>query len=210
MILYLGLDPERWPRQPVYHYPIIRIERLKTEEIDRALAQWPQFTHVIFTSRVAVQHWWEIGPPFDKRAIAIGSATAELLREKGVEPAVAEEATQEGVIALLQRWNLNREREAYFFCPRSKKARRELDRFFEKAGARFFPLSLYDVVFQKPEPIPDFEQVEEIVFTSPSTVAAFVDQFGPLPRNKKLTPIGPITKEAILYHRAIEGLFQLG
>jgi uroporphyrinogen-III synthase len=38
---------------------------------------------------------------------------------------------------------------------------------------------------------------DEIVFTSPSTVAAFKEIFGALPRGKKLVAIGPITEEAL-------------
>lgn len=192
MILYLGLDPERWPHQPVYHYPIIRTESLPFDP--KFLSEWPKFTHVIFTSRTAVQYWWEIGLYFDKKAIAIGPATAASLRQRGVDPLVAPESTQEGVIDLLKTLDLSRAR---VFCPRSKRARGELDRFFSQATIPFTALALYDVVFQKPLPVPDFTQVEEIVFTSPSTVEAFVDQFGSLPRNKKLTPIGWVTQEAI-------------
>lgn len=195
MILYLGLDPERWPHQPVYHYPIIRTERLPFDV--KFLSEWPKFTHVIFTSRTAVQYWWEVAPCFDKKAIAIGPATAEALRKRGIDPLVAADSTQEGVIDLFKTVDLS---QARIFCPRSKRARREIDRFFSQANIPFTGLALYDVVFQKPMPAPDLTQVEEIVFTSPSTVEAFIDQFGSLPGNKKLTPIGSVTREAIRRH----------
>lgn len=192
MILYLGLDPERWPHQPVYHYPIIRTERLPIDP--KVLSDWPKMTHVIFTSQVAVKYWWEIGLYFDKNAIAIGPATAEALRRRQVDPIVAADYTQEGIIDLLKTIDLTH---AHVFCPRSKKARLEIDQFFKDRNIPFANLALYDIVFQKPMPIPNFDEVEELVFTSPSTVAAFIDQFGPLPKNKKLTSIGSITREAI-------------
>ena len=81
MILYLGLDPHRWPHAgPFLHYPVIRTEKLDSAELCEALRLWPRFTHVVFTSKSGVRHWWEAQPMFNKTAIAIGEGTAEELR----------------------------------------------------------------------------------------------------------------------------------
>jgi uroporphyrinogen-III synthase len=56
---------------------------------------------------------------------------------------------------------------------------------------------LYDTVTQKLEPKPDLNHVQEIVFTSPSTVLAFLEIFGALPKGKKLIAIGPITQQQL-------------
>jgi uroporphyrinogen-III synthase len=63
---------------------------------------------------------------------------------------------------------------------------------------RFQACDLYDTVSQEICPKPDLDQVDEIVFTSPSTVKAFVEIFGGLPRGKKCLAIGPITQQALL------------
>jgi len=92
MILYLGIDPSRWKGgRPLVHYPVIKTEL--TREPD--WTDWPLFTHLLFTSRSAVLHWNRFE---GKKIIAIGEATAELLRERRCSPLVAPEATQEGVV----------------------------------------------------------------------------------------------------------------
>lgn len=187
-VLYLGLDPKNFPH--AIHYPVIRTERV-AGQVPR---EWPQFTHVIFTSRSAVRHWWEIQKSFDKMAIAIGEGTAGELRARGVHPLVAPEATQEGVIALLDRMDLAN---TYLFLPCSGKARSSLSRYLEEQCIRFFRLDLYDTLFQKPESVPRLGEVDEIVFTSPSTIEGFLRIFGELPAGKKLTAIGPITQKLI-------------
>jgi len=187
-VLYLGLDPKGWPH--AIHYPVIRTERIVSE----VPQSWPQFTHVIFTSRSAVRHWWEVHPSFDKIAIAIGEGTAEELRARGVEPLVAPEAVQEGVIALLEQIDLEN---AFIFFPCSKRARPNLTRYLAGRGLRFLRLDLYDTLFQRPDPVPSLEGIDEIVFTSPSTVEGFLRIFADFPRGKNLTAIGPITQKAL-------------
>jgi len=182
--LYLGLDPKNYPG--ALHYPVIRTELCGQVEPARAL--WPQFTHLIFTSQTAVRYW---PGPWDKKIIAIGDATASALRQKGLKPLIAPVATQEGVIELIKQID------GYFFWPRSKRARPILTDFLNQQKIPFFVLDLYDTVFQRPEPVPNLDTIYEIIFTSPSTVEGFLRIYGKLPKDKKLTPIGPVTEKAI-------------
>jgi len=185
-ILYLGLDP---PDTDCIHYPVIRTQKI--DDGARALALWDRFSHVIFTSKTAVRYWFEIKPDFDKSAIAIGEATANALLERGVKPLIASVATQEGVIALLKTLSF---KDAYLFLPRSQRARSALTDFLTANKIDHFPLDLYDTVFQKMEPVPDLSEIDEIVFTSPSTVTGFILIYGQIPKDKVLTTIGPITE----------------
>jgi uroporphyrinogen-III synthase len=143
---------------------------------------------VIFTSQTTVHYW---PGPWDKIAIATGPFTAEALRKKGVDPLVAKKSTQEGIIDLIA------EMDGYFFLPRSKLARPILSDYFTRKKVPFYSLDLYDIVFQKLEPIPNLDDFDEIVFTSPSTVEGFLQIFGKIPKDKKLTTIGPITEKAL-------------
>ncbi len=152
--------------------------------------EWKQFTHVIFTSQEAVRYLDQ--PLGDKQVIAVGEATANAARSRGGVPLIAAPSTQEGVIALLQTRDLS---DGFLFFPHSVKAREGLIQFLR--SYRHVCLPLYDTVFQKPEPVPDLDAIDEIVFTSPSTVEGFLRIFGALPQNKKLTAIGPITQEVI-------------
>lgn len=188
MILYLGLDPSRWKRdKPLLHYPVIRTAKLPISKP----SDWDDVTHLIFTSRSAVLHWqWFEG----KQTLAVGKATADALEKKGCAPAIAKEETQEGMIELLKTfspWG------AYLLWPRSTQSRPLLGEYLLSLPCRSLILDLYETKCQKLEPVPSLETIDEIVFTSPSTVAGFLQIYGSLPADKKLTPIGPITARAL-------------
>ncbi len=69
--------------------------------------------------------------------------------------------------------------------------------FFQERKIRFVACDLYDTVTQKLEPVPDLKTIDEIVFTSPSTVRGFLEIFGHLPQDKRWHAIGPITARAL-------------
>jgi uroporphyrinogen-III synthase len=103
--------------------------------------------------------------------------------------------TQEGLIEELKKVTWDK---AYFLWPRSSLSRSVLLHFFREREIRYRAFDLYDTFFQKPEPVPDLKEVDEIVFTSPSTVRAFVHIFGKIPKDKKLCAQGPITETVLL------------
>lgn len=179
--LYLGLRP----KPGTFHYPVIRTERCGS--IEPALARWSEFTHIIFTSQTTVEYW---PGPWDKKVIAIGEATARAL--KSFNPIVAPFATQEGVMELVSMI------EGCFFLPHSKRARPDLVEFLKRKKIPHFSLELYDTHFQCPLPIPNLDDFDEIVFTSPTTVEGFLRIYKRLPEGKKLTAIGPITNSYLL------------
>jgi len=179
-ILYLGLDPSRYPR-PVLHYPILKI-------VPKSVTVPDSFTHLLFTSRQAVLRWREIAPEPWPQTLAIGEATAALLRN----PLIAPYATQEGMIELLRTLDL---RDAKIVWPRSAQARPLLEVFLRPFAHQI--LDLYDTEIEAPGPLPDLTQIEEIVFTSPSCVRGFIQLFGALPKDKRLTTIGPVTQAAL-------------
>lgn len=177
--LYLGLRP----KPGTFHYPVIRTQRCGS--IEPALARWPEFTHIIFTSQTTVEYW---PGPWDKEVIAIGEATAAALKN----PIIAPFATQEGVMQLVSNMQGN------FFLPHSKRARPDLVEFLKRKKIPHFALELYDTHFQCLHPIPNLDDFDEIVFTSPSTVEGFLRIYRTLPKGKKLTAIGPITEKELV------------
>lgn len=188
MILYLGLDPSGWKTdKPLIHYPVIQVRPLPVSKP----SDWEEITHLIFTSKTAVRHWQFFE---SKQALAIGEATADFLAKSGVSSIQAPEATQEGMIKLLENLPL---KNAYLLWPRSTKARSVLSDYLTSRAIRFQIIDLYETHFQKPEVPISLEEVEEIVFTSPSTVEGFLRIFKTLPTNKKLTAIGPVTACAL-------------
>jgi uroporphyrinogen-III synthase len=206
-VLYLGTDPislESRGHQAghLIHYPVIKIvpRALEHPELKEAYSHLDDYTHLIFTSKNGVKvffgHLIELKRSVQdlkaKIAIAIGGVTAAHLAVQGLPPQfTAQEETQEGVVRLLNKLDLDN---PYFFMPRSSSSRPILANFFKERHIRYGACDLYDTVTQMLEPKPDLDKIEEIIFTSPSTVKAFLEIFGSLPKGKKLIAIGPVTE----------------
>lgn len=186
-ILYVGLDPSRYPR-PVVHCPVIQIYPYALPAID-----WPAVTHVIYTSRVAAQL---LPKPEGKCVIAVGKATAEAL---GGADYVACDERAEGVVALLESLALNK---AHVLYPHSARSRPLIRDYLEEKHIPHTAFALYETRPRPEAVLPDLDAFDEIVFTSPSTVEAFVALCGTLPA-KRLTAIGPVTEKALEKFRAI-------
>lgn len=200
MKLYLGTDPENCELKDLVHYPII-----KTIPMEIPSHMWEDFadyTHILITSKNAAQIFLSQLKAKSllqsKQIIAIGKSTAAKLAQEGFAPhQIAQDETQEGIIELLKRQDLQ---DAYIFYPRSTLARKKLESYMIGRGIRHQICDLYETIFQKPEPFPDFSKIDEIIFTSPSTVKGFIAAFGSIPPHKKLTCIGPITEDELRGH----------
>ena len=203
-ILYLGLDPTHYQAQndgTITHWPIICIvpRPLTDPAIQRALAAFKHYSHVIFTSKstVAILHDYlnRLGIPSEswaaKMTLAVGQATTKHLEVYGIKASVvAQEETAEGLINVLQQLPL---KQAHLFWPHSAQARSVIRDFFIDQGIRYTACPLYDTQTYVPGSLPDLNTFDEIVFTSPSTIKAFLEIFGQLPSHLCLTPIGPVT-----------------
>lgn len=209
-ILYLGTDPTQFESQGratghLIHYPVIKVvpRSLEHLELKAAYASLDAFTHLIFTSKNAVKiffkHLADLKCSVEnlkaKKTIAIGTVTAAHLAILGLSPQCIAQETQESVVQLLNTMDLE---SAYFFMPRSSLSRPVIVHFFQAHQVRYLACDLYDTVTQILEPKPDLNQIDEIVFTSPSTVNAFIEIFGTLPTGKRLIAIGPVTEQALL------------
>ncbi|HEY2811430.1 MAG TPA: uroporphyrinogen-III synthase [Rhabdochlamydiaceae bacterium] len=207
-ILYLGTDPENFLQKTkdvqLTHYPIISIapRPMSHPDVQRAYAQLHRYTHILFTSKNAVRIFFNYLPTFAKPVwIAIGRATAaSLASHLGKDPDyIASQETQEGIAHLLEQIPLADD--AYFLLPRSSLSRSLLTKYLDKRKVAYFVCDLYDTHVQRKGPLPHLRDFDEIVFTSPSTVRAFIKIFGALPTDKILTPIGPITMHCLQIQR---------
>lgn len=200
--LYLGTSLEEDSNlDHIIHYPIIQLAPLPIP-----LKVWEEFqlfTHILFTSKNAVSIFFEsieqdvsIHWLFkNKKVIAIGDATARRLTQYNLNvDEMPKNAQQEGLIQLFETQDL---KNAYFFYPRSSLARKNLEIFFIQKSIRYCLCDLYQTQPQTFLPKPNWNEIQEIVFTSPSTVQAFIQLFHTIPCDKKLTCIGPVTKQAL-------------
>ncbi|GAB4190772.1 MAG: uroporphyrinogen-III synthase [Simkaniaceae bacterium] len=205
--LYLGLNPSNFQTdKTVIHYPLIQVKArpYSSQECRHVFSEIPEYTHILFSSKTTVKfffeclqfHGYSISDLGGKKCIAIGKASAKALEEAGAErPAyIAQKESSEGLVRMMSLLDL---KEGYVFFPRSALSKPLLAFFLAERGIRHQICNLYDTFFQMPEYIQDLSEVDEIVFTSPSTVDAFLQLYPSLPKDKILTPIGPVTRQAL-------------
>ena len=205
--LYLGLDPSNYQtKNRLIHCPIIQTiaSPFDLPQIRHVFENILSYTHIIFTSKVGAHLFFDCLTYYghekkslliQKKIMAIGSATADVIEQRGGTVfEIAKETTQEGVIKMLKMHNLKR---AFLLVPCSSLARPHLSRFLRAQNIGYTRCELYETRAKKTKQMPNLERVDEILFTSPSTVDAFQKIVGMIPKNKKLTCIGPITKNRL-------------
>lgn len=196
-ILYVGLNPANYKTDgELTHLPLIEIvPRPKNDpDIECTLAAFPLYTHLIITSKSTLQilkEYVSLAEWKTKVTIAIGQITAQHLEDSGIHPAlVAQDETAEGLVAALKNIDLSR---AFVLWPHAALSRPLIANYLYEQFIPYAECILYDTKFIEPAHLPNLKQFNEIVFTSPSTVDAFIKAYDTLPTNKKLTPIGPVT-----------------
>lgn len=204
--VYLGIDPP--DRKECIHYPIIRTVPFPNsqEDIMQGFQNLSAYTHLLFTSKNGVRYFAQKLNEFGyskqdahgKEIVAVGKKTAALLSEYGFEVSlIAEEETGEGVIKKMEVLEL---KGAHFFWPHSALARPVIADYFHRRGVPLQECHLYTVEPSFPDkPLP-LADVHEIIFTSPSTLDAYLALFGPLPTHKRIKGIGPVTARYIHNH----------
>lgn len=193
--LYLGPEYplKAFPNRHLTHIPLIETK------IRSIPLTWDDYTHIIFTSKTAVRclatllRKQKISPftLASKTTIAVGEATADLLRAFQAKPLVAEEENGEGVVALLEKIDL---KQAHVFWPHSSLSRDLIEQFLRNQGIKHTSSILYDT-YPTHHPLSSLDSFQEILFSSPSTVDAFFATASLLPPTIQLTPIGKVTAQ---------------
>ncbi|MDO5536639.1 MAG: uroporphyrinogen-III C-methyltransferase [Desulfovibrionaceae bacterium] len=206
----------------VVQFPVIRIDPLPQEPLDRAVAELPDYSYVVFTSVNGVRLFWQSLRNAGKdaralagcRLVAIGPATAEALESHGLfADIVPDKYVAEGVIAALKK--LGSLEGVRFLLPRAEKAREILPDALREAGALVDVVPCYRTV---PEEAPAAEILERIrsgdvdcvTFGSSSTVENFLSLV-PAEVLKEhpdvlLAAIGPVTAKTLEKHGLRAGL----
>jgi hydroxymethylbilane synthase len=201
--LYLGPEfpLKAFPGRKITHCPIIET----IPRISHDLGDWHSYTHLILTSKTAVTmlaallRKANISPHTigKKTVIAVGQATAEMVRAFGANPLIAREETAEGVVEVLNKISLDH---AHFFWPHAALSRPIIENALKEKGACFTTCILYDTLPVANPPLPPLSDFQEILFSSPSTVSAFFSAIPKPPHHLQFTPIGRITHEALANH----------
>lgn len=189
--LYVGLKtPKNDLLRRYIHAPLIKIV---PKEIDM-VPDVSSFTHFIFTSKSGVDLFFKLIPPEiikNKFIISVGRKTTQSLNHQGLEVHLtAKNECSEGIVNELKSLDL---KDAKVFWPHSALSRSVISDYLENEGVSFQEWILYDTHFNELSVMPDLGGIDEIFFTSPSTVDAFMHFYKELPVHITLTPIGSVT-----------------
>lgn len=175
--LYLGL---RCPDPAYYHRPIIEIVSLPC-----SLEKASQANTWLFTSITAIElffkQYTDLYRP--QKVLCTGETSKNFLKKYGLNAVSPENESAEGLLPLFGE-------DDKVFWPHSKLSCSLISEHLQNRleSAVLYTTETKNTRFS-------YEAFEELFFTSPSCVQAFLDIFGALPTNKKLITQGHVTKK---------------
>ncbi|OGX25815.1 MAG: hypothetical protein A3D10_08790 [Omnitrophica WOR_2 bacterium RIFCSPHIGHO2_02_FULL_48_11] len=205
-ILYAGTHPERYKSLGrIIPFPMIQISEveLKSEEIKIFKVNLLQYDWIILTSRFAVQYFFaqlkKLHYPIDRLKkvdfAVIGKETAEALSFYDITPKVtAAVETSEGLLQILKdEYKLKGKK---FLFPRSSLSNPFLKKELTKLGAKIKEVTIYQNTKPDWRELPK-DNIDKVLFTSPSTVQNFLEDYGTIPRHWQILCRGPYTQKAL-------------
>lgn len=180
----------------------IKIKSTK-ENLKEYLNKIPEYDHIILTSVNGVNNFFDflIETGYDVRNIkakfsVVGKATKNALISKGIQPFImAREFVGEGLFKALSPYLSSGEK---VLLPCSSSSRTYLYDEISSLGLHVDRVHTYDTVCGSVKNKKVFDEVDYVLFTSPSTVNNMIDMLGiEAIRKKKLIAIGPQTAKAI-------------
>lgn len=200
----------------VIQFPTIDIHELDDySSVDATIARLCDYQWLVFTSVNGVKHFWKrmTAQHLDTRALhslkvaAIGPATADALRERGISPDfIPERYVAEGIVEGMLKLGMKGQA---ILLPRAKEAREVLPEELQKAGAVVHVLPVYETRPAGAKKDTVLERLSQgrihcITFGSSSTVENFLSLIPAETLRQhpqvKLAAIGPITANTLKKH----------
>jgi len=198
----------------VIKFPAIKITPVDNyDKIDKAIKRIERYHWIIFTSQNGVDFFMERFAKSGRdirdlkgiRFATIGKRTSEKLREYKINTDfVPREYTSEALVKGLKRYKV---RGKNFLITKSKKVRDIISNELKKIGAKVYEMPLYKIEekkenIKKVEPLLKHNEIDGIIFTSPSGVKSFFNRLKSKKlrnciKNTKIISIGPVTARAI-------------
>lgn len=204
--LYVGTNPGKYENfGRLVHLPMIEITPVfpAKEEIKILTDDLKNYDIIILTSRFAVSCFMKIlasarYPLSDLSSVdiaVVGRDTAQALKTFGLKPKViSAPETSEGLLgALLKEYTLKGKR---ILFPRSALPNPFLKDELIKRGAYVKELTVYENTKPAKRDI-SFENIKQVIFTSPSTVENFLADYGMIPEGWHILSRGPHTQKAL-------------
>ena len=205
-ILYTGTNPEKFkPLGPIVHLPMIQIEpiQLQADQIQELMSSLHRYDMILFTSRFAVKYFFQIleKQNYDltglkqKNYLVIGESTAQALSQYQFKRVlIAQRETSEGLLQrIVNAFDIKNKK---ILFPRSSLSNPNLKEELTKMGAYVEQLTVYRNTKHPKRDLP-VEGIEKILFTSPSTVRNFLQDYNEIPGQWKVLSKGPVTRQSL-------------
>ena len=186
--LYTGLTS---PDANYIHTPLIEIVSVDDDtQLRRAIADIDSYDYVLFTSRYAAKYVGALSV-MHTRIVSIGRTTTKALHQIGVEEVdEVEEDNSYGVVSWFSSQSRGR-----VLIPRSNLALPIIPEGLRLLGFEIDCVTAYiNRMPEHPKKV-NLDEIDRIVFTSPSTIDNFIRLYGALPEKKELVTRGPITEQ---------------
>ena len=187
-ILYTGLTS---PDANYIHTPLIEIVPVDDDtQLRRAIADIDSYDYVLFTSRYAAKYVGQLSVKHT-RIVSIGRTTTMALHEIGVKEVYeVEEDNSYCVVS----W-FSSQPHGRVLIPRSNLAMPIIPEGLRHLGFEVDCITAYiNRMPEHPKKV-NLDEIDRIVFTSPSTIDNFIRLYGALPEKKELVTRGPITEQ---------------
>ena len=207
-VLVLGNNPERYAHLGVLvHRQMIRcVELENTAQTTQTIQDAPGYDWIVFTSGNAVKYFFKklyaLGRDaraFSKTRFAvIGQASGQRLQEVGIRADLC--AALESSAGLLAAFDRVDVAGRAILLPQAHVCSDELPEGLAQRGANVKRLAVYQTIEQDIDDV-DLDYIDQVLFTSGSTVRAFVNRFGTLPDHIQALCLGiPTQTAAQQYH----------
>ena len=206
-ILLPGTHPEKYRHLgTIIHRPFIKLVPIEDYTVaDAVLKNLTSYDWIVFTSTNGVKFFFErlnaVG--LDARALnsnkvaAIGATTAEVLRSVGILADM--QPKLESSAGLLEEFDKVGVKGAKILLVKPEVGSPVLFERLTAAGAEVEIVVVYKNVDIEPEPT-DFDYIDQILFTSASTVRAFIKRFKTVPPGPKVYCLGQPTLDEAAKH----------
>jgi uroporphyrinogen III methyltransferase/synthase len=217
-ILVLGMHPEKYEHLGnIVHRPFIDCVPLEDYGCaESTLGRLNTFDWIAFTSANGIKFFFRRlqAMGLDARALSsarvavIGKTSAERLAEFGIAADMCPDT--ESSAGMLKEFSCIGVKNKKMLLPQSEIASDELPDGLVRMGAAVEKLPIYRTVEVDPDEI-DFDHIDRILFTSGSTIRAFVKRFGAVPAHVRAYCLGlPSLAEAKKHNINAEILEQSG
>lgn len=179
------------------HTPLIEIVPMEdNSKIREAVENLQDDDILLFTSRFTAVYWHkimtEVGMEWgNQQIVSIGNTTTHTLQELGASNILqAKTDDSYGVIETFKQIDTTHR----IFFPRSNIALNIIPDGLRKLGFHVRTIAAYRNIMPENAEKVDLEDIDTIIFTSPSTIDNFIKLYGYLPENKQYKTRGPITE----------------